>query len=126
MPKQALRHLHLSPQLRAYRQLRVHLFTRFTQDSRWIKQSSRSAFEAGSVRNKESLRALVRMTFVRERFHMAMFLFFLFSASYAALCRHFTWSILLCLSNLVYNVYPVWMQQYIRMRLERCLVRIER
>jgi hypothetical protein len=126
MQKQTLRYLQLSTQPRVYRRLRVHLLTRLTQDSRWIKRSSRSAHsQTSALRDDDSLRAVVRVTFSRERFHLAMFLFFLLSAVYAALGKHFAWSLLLCLSNLIYNVYPIWMQQYIRMRLERCLARSE-
>ena len=127
LPLVGLRRLQLSQGLRIYRRLRVPLVIRFTQDGGSVEASVRDGgVQAAWFRDGKMLKRMIRVTYGRERFHLTLLLFFLFTAGYAAVHGQVVWSLLLCLSNVIYNLYPVWLQQYIRMRLQGCLIRLEK
>lgn len=120
MPKALLRQLQLSRKLRVYRGLRVHWLILFTQDSGWMRRLAGDP-PPPLAREHAGVKRLVADTWMRERFHLALLLFFLLCAATALLQRRFGWAALLMLLNIVYNLYPVWLQQFLRMRIERLL-----
>ena len=48
-----------------------------------------------------------------------MLVFFLLTTGYALARGHVGWAGLLTLLNVGYNLYPIWLQQYLRIRLGR-------
>jgi hypothetical protein len=46
-----------------------------------------------------------------------MFVFFILITVYALIKNHFLWAMIISASNLVYNVYPNLLQQYVRLKL---------
>jgi hypothetical protein len=116
-PHRWLDRLRLSPNPATYRQLGVPLVNRLTQDSAWIK---RIAGHAPALRRDAATAAkLLRKTWERERFHLFLLIFFGVSTVYALALQAWGWSGFLLVSNIGFNLYPVWLQQYLRLRLER-------
>lgn len=120
LPKSALRRLQLSRNPRVYRSLRVHWLIPFTQDSGWMRRLAGDP-PLPLPRQRPCVKKLIADTRLRERFHLALLLFFLLCALTALLQRRFAWAALLMLLNIAYNLYPVWLQQFLRMRFERLL-----
>jgi hypothetical protein len=111
-------HWQLSSRPARYRRLGVALVNRVTQHGDFINRLIRRRYPAyRHVRSRAAVAALVRTTYHQERFHLMGFLFFLFTSGYAAARGQAGWCGLLLLTNVGYNVYPVWLQQYLRVRL---------
>ena len=126
IPTAWLYHLQLSSRTVPYRYLRVHLLVRVTQDGGSIAAPRHNLAQTAWFRDREALNRMVQITVGRERFHLAMFISFLLATGSAILNGHLRWSFLLCLSNTIYNVYPILLQQYIRIRLQNCVTRSRR
>ncbi|WP_263385717.1 glycosyl-4,4'-diaponeurosporenoate acyltransferase CrtO family protein [Granulicella arctica] len=123
IPAKLLAYVQLSSRSGPYRFLRVHLLVRVTQDRRSLASLRHRPIDTAWFRHRETLEKMIRVTIGRERFHLAMVIFFLLATGYAVLRGLLGWSLLLCISNLIYNLYPMWLQQYIRIRVYHCLVR---
>ncbi|WP_375437672.1 hypothetical protein [uncultured Hymenobacter sp.] len=118
VPISRFRHWQLSGGPAAYRQLGVPLVNRFTQHGDLINRLVRRQYpDYRHIRTRTSLGALIRTSYHQERFHLMLFLFFLLSGVYAAAHGYWKWALLLTLVNVVYNLYPIWLQQYLRVRL---------
>ncbi|WP_210521510.1 glycosyl-4,4'-diaponeurosporenoate acyltransferase CrtO family protein [Hymenobacter terricola] len=101
-----------------YRKAGVALVNRVTQNGDFVNRLIRRRYPRyRHVRTRATVAALVRTTYQQERFHVGAFLFFLLSSVYALAHGQVGWALLLTLTNVGYNVYPVWLQQYIRVRL---------
>lgn len=72
-------------------------------------------------RSKTSIRKQYYQTYFFEKFHFSLFLFFTYITIYAAIEGHYYWVLGLTISNLLYNVYPNLLQQYIRMKLKSAI-----
>jgi hypothetical protein len=120
LPRSILRFIELSSRPVVYRRLHVHLIQNFTQHSPFINRlTRRRAPHHPLVMDRGVLARLERATYERERFHLAMFLFFAQVALYAVWKREAVWAPLFVLLNLLYNIYPILLQQFIRLRLRR-------
>ena len=118
IPASGFRHLQLSRTPAAYRRLGVHVVNRFTQHGDFIHRLIRRQYpQYQRVRTHSDRAALLRSTYHQERFHLVLFLFFLLTSLYAAAQDYGRWALLIGLTNVVYNLYPMWLQQYVRLRL---------
>jgi hypothetical protein len=125
LPRSAIQRLALSSEAKAYRRLRVPLVIEITQDARWIRRISGNS-PARARRSKQGLSKILHDTWVRERFHLALLVFY-FLCSIMAVCQiRPLWFLSLILANVSYNLYPIWLQQYLRLRVSRCLARSTR
>jgi hypothetical protein len=68
------------------------------------------------VRSRAGLASLLRTTYHMERFHVVLLVFFGLTSLYAAAHGQVGWGVLLTLINVGYNLYPIWLQQYLRVR----------
>jgi hypothetical protein len=103
----------------AYKKLGVHYINIVTQNgdliNRWVrkKHPQYHVLAAG----KKSISKMIRQTYFFEKFHFFMFVFFTITAIDAVWQHSFKWAILITVTNIIYNVYPNFLQQYIRVRL---------
>ena len=71
-----------------------------------------------AVTNKRSsIAGLISQTYMFEKFHLILFLFFSLTITYAFIKGHSAWACILLLTNIAYNIYPNLLQQYIRLKL---------
>ncbi|SFQ35579.1 hypothetical protein [Hymenobacter arizonensis] len=100
-----------------YRKLGVALVNRVTQNGDLVRRLIRRRYPAyRHVASRAALAALVRTTYHQERFHLVLFLFFGLTSLHAVAHEQVGWCALLLLTNVAYNVYPMWLQQYLRVR----------
>lgn len=117
-PTAWLRHLQLSATPTAYRKLRVPALNHLTQRGTLVKRLLRQRYpQYRPVLPRADRAKLVRTTYQQERFHWATLVFFLLATGYALALGHLGWAGLLTLLNVGYNLYPIWLQQYLRIRL---------
>ena len=118
MPRALLERIQLSPDPEVYRLLRVSLLIAFTQDAPWLRALSSDA-KRRVRRDPKAIGSIVRDTWTRERFHLGLLLFCALCAGIALWRIQIIWFVTLNLVNIIYNLYPVWLQQYIRIRVAR-------
>lgn len=118
LPAAVFQYWQLSRTPARYRQLRVPAVNRVTQHGDLINRLLRHYYpQYRHIRTRAALVALARTTYQQERFHLVLFLFFGLTSLYALAHGHAGWAGLLTLTNVGYNLYPMWLQQYIRLRL---------
>lgn len=118
-PTAWLRHLQLSRHAALYRRLRVPLLGRFTQQGALVNGLLRRRYPAYRVvlPSRPAVARLLSTTYQQERFHWAGLLFFALLELHAGWAGHWRWVGGLALANIGYNLYPIWLQQYLRVRL---------
>jgi hypothetical protein len=119
-PTAWLRHLQLSARPAVYRRLRVPALNHLTQHGTLVNRLLRHRYpQYQYLSPRANLAKLVRTTYHMERFHWAMLVYFLLTTGYAVALGYWGWAGLLTLLNVGYNLYPIWLQQYLRVRLGR-------
>jgi hypothetical protein len=112
-----LRRLQLSRHAAVYRQLRVPLVGRFAQGGALVNGLLRRRYPAyRALPGRQGVARLLRTTYQQERFHWAGLLFFTSLGLHAGWAGQWRWAAGLTLANIGYNLYPIWLQQYLRVR----------
>lgn len=120
LPKTWFRYWQLSRQPAPYQRLGVPVAGRLTQHGRLINQLIRRRYPAyRRARSRQSVAGLVGNSYHMERFHVAGLVFFLLCTGAAAALGHWGWAVGLAVLNITYNLYPIWLQQYLRVRMAR-------
>ncbi|HEY6375159.1 MAG TPA: hypothetical protein VIX90_06500 [Edaphobacter sp.] len=120
VPASKLKYLELSSTVTAYRKLGVHRVNHLVQHGTLINNLLRRWYpEYRPMRSRTTTAYLLQSTYVQERFHWAVLLFFLLTSLYGITHGYPGWALLITILNVVYNLYPIWLQQYIRVRLNR-------
>lgn len=120
VPTSQFRHVELSARPDRYRRLGIPLVNRWVQHGTIVNGLLRRVYPGYvRLRSRTQVSFLKRSTYKAERFHWATFLFFLLCSVSAAAGRHPGWALLILLTNALYNLYPIWLQQYLRLRLRR-------
>ncbi|TYZ08933.1 hypothetical protein FY528_12015 [Hymenobacter lutimineralis] len=103
----------------AYRRLGVPLVNRLAQHGSVVNGLLRRRYPGyRRVSTGQSAAAVRAGSYHMERFHVAAGVFFLLVSVYAAVQGYGGWAAGLTLLNVSYNLYPIWLQQYLRLRLE--------
>jgi hypothetical protein len=119
-PTTWLRHLQLSARPAVYRKLRVPALNHLTQHGTLVNRLLRHRYpQYQYLPPRANLATVVRTTYHMERFHWVMLVYFLLTTGYAVALGHWGWAGLLTLLNVGYNLYPIWLQQYLRLRLRQ-------
>jgi hypothetical protein len=120
VPATWLRRLQLSAQPAVYRKLGVPVVGHLAQYGALVNRLLRRRYpHYRRLPSRAAVASVVRGTYHYERFHWSMLLFFLLVSGYAIGQRAVGWAVVLMLLNIGYNLYPIWLQQYLRVRLQR-------
>lgn len=119
LPRACLRWLQIGKTAAIYKKLGVPFINKFTQKGTIINTFIRKKYpQYKIVASKErAVKKLISQTYLFEKFHVALFLFFSFCTIYALVNKYIYWSVILLIINIIYNIYPCLLQQYIRVRL---------
>ncbi|GAA4429978.1 hypothetical protein GCM10023188_16060 [Pontibacter saemangeumensis] len=119
LPKAFFRHIQLGKTVAIYKQAGVPFISRFTQNGQIINRLLRKQYPRHRVvsGSRLSVNRRVQQTYAYEKFHFMLFSFFSLVFIYALIKDYIGWALLLLLTNMIYNVYPCLLQQYIRVRL---------
>ncbi|HNP94232.1 MAG TPA: hypothetical protein PKJ63_01340 [Cyclobacteriaceae bacterium] len=121
LPNHVYKRFQLSDRPEYYQRLGLKFFRRYTQDGDIIKQILRSDNSYKVRRTKKEFVNYLKTIQVYERYHMVCFAFFLFTGCYAIVLANFAIFILITMANILYNVIPLLLQQYNRLRIKRLL-----
>lgn len=113
--------LQISRHAATYKKLGVLPVLHLSQNGRLMQALLRKRYPDYKVLrfSKRSINAVLQQTYLYEKFHLIGFLFFLLATVHALWNGLYFWSLTLSFLNLLYNVYPVLLQQYIRVKLVR-------
>lgn len=102
-----------------YQKIGIEFFNQFTQNGTLINRFVKHSFpEYKKFHTKEeAYKKLFNQTFMFEKFHFIVFIFFIEATIFAFIHSYFYWAVFLVVGNVIYNVYPILLQQYIRLRL---------
>lgn len=111
--------LQLAKSTKTYKKLGVSLIQHVSQSGVFINYLIRRQYPSHKVvrRERRSIEALLKQTYFFEKFHITGLVFFCLNSIYALGKGLVGWALFLTSINLVYNVYPILLQQYIRLKL---------
>jgi len=120
VPRSFLQRFQLSSDAGVYRRLRVPLLVKLTQDAPWLHRLGGHP-EKRVRRDRRTIARVISDTWMRERFHFGLLLFCALCAGVALWRKQLMWFTALIVINTLYNLYPVWVQQYLRLRVTHLL-----
>jgi hypothetical protein len=111
--------LQIGKTIKIYKQLGAHLINKVAQNGAIINTLIKRKFPDHKVvtRRRSSIAGLIARSYIFEKFHLILFLFFSLTIIYAFLKGHWAWACIILLTNIAYNIYPNLLQQYIRLKL---------
>lgn len=115
--------IQLSASAGFYSKLGTRIVRKYTQDGDVINHWLQLKYPNYSPAQRGSLQEHVRRSYMNEKFHTGCFLFFLLSSLYAFHQGNWVWGVSILISNVIYNVYPILLQQYNRIRLTQLIKR---
>lgn len=111
----------VSTSVRFYERAGIRVLLGVVQHGRYINRRIRDRFPGYRIiYDRETIRRKIQETYLFERFHYGLLLAFVIPISHA-LRVYWYWGVILIACNIVYNVYPILMQQYVRLRLKNML-----
>lgn len=119
-PKSFFGKLPASKSTRFYKKIGVDLVNKYSQNGSYVHRYLKKRYpeyKAVTLRS-DAIKNLLQQSFVFEKFHFAVALFFLFLTLFALYNLFFYWATAFTGINLLYNVYPILLQQYIRLKLQ--------
>jgi hypothetical protein len=104
---------------RIYKKLGVNFINKVAQNGAIINRLIKKKFPGHKmiIHDRSSINELLKQTYLFEKFHFIMFVFFILVTVYALVRNHFYWALIILVTNVLYNIYPNLLQQYIRLKL---------
>jgi len=122
VPEEFYEFIQISGRVDFYENLQLKIFRRFTQDGDLVKQIIGNKDQSTSlVRSKTDLTNYLNTIRVYERFHFICLAFFLLTTLYAIVLTNFAIALMITLANVIYNVIPLLLQQYNKLRIKKLL-----
>lgn len=104
----------------------IRIFRKFVQDGDFVNNQQRKLSLSYKVINGNTYDRFLKKVMMYERFHLFLLMFFTLSSLLAVLNKNYVVAILIFTSNIIFNLYPVMLQQYNRMRIAKLLERKSR
>jgi hypothetical protein len=119
LPNAYLDKLQFSKRAGVYKKMGVDVINKLAQNGEIINALVRKKYPGYKVvkYTNASIKKLIGQSYMHEKFHWLMFIFFNLVMVHALYRGHIDWAIIIFITNLFYNVYPNLLQQYIRLRL---------
>lgn len=122
IPARWVSFLTLSSNRRIYEMIGIRAMRWLVQDGMFVSRVNRSLGKKHRrISGTASARAYLTTIAVQERFHYGCFVFFALSTASALGSGKVLAAISIMLCNIVYNVYPILLQQYNRLRIKNLL-----
>jgi len=112
--------IQISKSARLYKKMGVGFINRYAQNGAIINDLIKKQFPQFKVVafKRQSTKQLIQQTYIFEKFHFILFVFFSLVTVYAMVKQYFLWAFVIALTNIIYNIYPNLLQQYIRVKLK--------
>ena len=123
LPKSFFNAMQVSKSSRFYRKAGIEFFNQFIQNGTLLNRFIKGKFPGYQRFNskEEAFKKLFSQTYMYEKFHFILFIFFAETVVFAILYGFYGWIVFFIIGNIFYNIYPILLQQYIRLRLSRLI-----
>lgn len=125
LPNSFFDKIQLSKISAVYKAIGIRVINKFAQNGEVLNQLIRKKNPSYKVITTRtgSIDQLIRTTYIFEKFHFILFVFFTVTTIYALIQNHTMWALTIFFNNIIYNIYPNLLQQYIRIRLNSAKVK---
>ena len=124
VPNRFFDHMQLSRTTKLYKKIGILTARRLSQVGDKINRLIRKKYpEHKIIRDYKNREAYIQRTYFYERFHFIVLVFMLAASVYAFLQFDYWWALTFIISNILYNIYPMFLQQYNRIRIEMLVKR---
>jgi len=96
----------------------IHLVGYIVQDGKFINRLIRTKGLNNKFVYIHNREGFIRRSVMYERYHLCCFFFFLISLFLALFGQNFMLSTFLLIANILYNILPILLQQYYRLRVQ--------
>lgn len=119
LPKAFFNELQVSKSHLFYKKAGVDFTNKFIQNGTILNRFIKNKFpDYKRFSNKEeAVKKLFNQTYMFEKFHFILFIFFCETMLFAVFHGFYIWAFFLLVANIFYNMYPILLQQYIRIRI---------
>ena len=115
--------IQLSKTTSIYKKIGIRIVKKYTQDGDLINRLIRRKFPRYRIFDYNvSIQKHLNKAYSMEKIHFSMFLFFLLTGIYALTQGYVWWAVIITINNLVFNLYPNFLQQYNRLRLRHLML----
>ncbi|MDR6806955.1 hypothetical protein J2Y45_004147 [Dyadobacter sp. BE34] len=122
IPARLISALSISKNPRTYELMGIRVMRWFVQDGTLVNRVHQHLGKRRRViSNLANARQYLSKIAVQERYHYSCFVFFTLSALSAVAGGKIEMALLISMANVIYNVYPILLQQYNRLRIQRLL-----
>jgi len=120
LPNTLFNKIQLSNTPAVYKNLGVIWVNRLAQNGGLVNKLIRKKYPQykAVLYQRSSINKLLAQTYINEKFHYSILVFFGLLTAYALVRYYWGWAIALLIINILYNVYPILLQQYIRLKLK--------
>jgi hypothetical protein len=102
----------------------VSFAQKFAQNGVVINRLIRKKFpEYKLLDNRKTIETQYKKTYFFEKFHFVTLIFFSFTTIFALVHSYYFWALIIMIANIIYNIYPILLQHYTRLRIELLLKR---
>ena len=127
LPASFYKRIQLGGGVQVYKRIGILWIRRFSQDGDIINRLLRKRFPGYKVISEASgVRRYILRANMNERFHCGLFAYMLGAMVYAIVEEQYLWAVAMAVNNVLYNLYPMFLQQYNRIRLQQISNRRER
>lgn len=123
LPARFFAKLQLSKSRRAYERLGVRFIAQFVQDGSFSNRiSGRKLISRSTIKDEKKLSSYLKTLSMYERYHMECLVFFMITVIDSLFQGLLVFSFILLVLNIIYNFYPIILQQYNRLRVKGIVV----
>ena len=124
IPVSLLNKIQLSQSSQTYKKIGIRFIKKYTQDGDLVNRLIKNQHpQYKYVENKQAIKKLIGKFYMQEKFHYLIFVFFICICIYAIKLGLIGWAIFISIANIIYNLYPIFLQQYNRIRINSLLKR---
>ncbi|NCD70130.1 glycosyl-4,4'-diaponeurosporenoate acyltransferase CrtO family protein [Mucilaginibacter agri] len=122
LPNKLLRYFQLSKRARFYESTGVKFIRSYVQNGTYANRiASKPGTAPKVIANRTAARKYLNAINLYERFHLACMVFFILTFIHALVNGQYVISLLIFISNIIYNLAPILLQQYNKLRVMRVL-----
>ena len=117
LPVSFYNRLQVSSSIRTYNKLGIRIVRKYAQDGDLITRLIRKKHPGYKPHILSNFKKHIGKTYFYEKFHFVCLLFFLLTTVLAFMQGKIILGILIAIANILYNIYPILLQQYNRLRI---------
>ncbi|WP_121812327.1 glycosyl-4,4'-diaponeurosporenoate acyltransferase CrtO family protein [Mucilaginibacter kameinonensis] len=118
LPQKVADHLQLSSNTKFYERFGIRFIRKFVQHGDFANRLERRNDPQYRVMRQSAIPAsYLKTVMMYERYHLMCFIFFLLTSVIAVIKGYYLQFLLITISNIFYNFYPMLLQQYNRVRI---------